>query len=420
MGSAIRQFTLLIAMVVARILAMLVAFKYLSIHFGPTGFGKLSQVMAIAALFSTFAGGGLSNGLVREIAASRSLESRAAWLKAAFSIAALSVVVLAGIAIVLFFFGAQVFLDDVGLAWVFILIGVAQIGTAIGNTALAYLSGLNAVKYYSMAGIFGSIFSVLFVIAASHFYGFYGAVAGSAVFALSPSIFAIGFLVLKMPGHLGEALMQNVDWIKIRTLANYSLAMVVAAAAVPMALVHIRSSLGQTNGWNTVGEWQSVARIGDAYIQVFGVLFANFLLPRLSATTGIERRKIMQKFSTSTVVLFLGGGIIFYIFGARVLSIVYSSDFANAVQYVAPQLLADFFKILASFFVFRYVALGRPNIQALGEVIQAIVMLFVFQYLLPTHSGLSAVWSYVAGAAVVLLYVSLKTYFEGPESIAQK
>jgi hypothetical protein len=194
----------------------------------------------------------------------------------------------------------------------------------------------------------------------------------------------------------------------------------VAAAAVPMALVHIRSSLGQTNGWNTVGEWQSVARIGDAYIQVFGVLFANFLLPRLSATTGIERRKIMQKFSTSTVVLFLGGGIIFYIFGAKVLSIVYSSDFANAVQYVAPQLLADFFKILASFFVFRYVALGRPNIQALGEVIQAIVMLFVFQYLLPTHSGLSAVWSYVAGAAVVLLYVSLKTYFEGPESIAQK
>jgi O-antigen/teichoic acid export membrane protein len=412
MNDTIRQFGLLIIMVVARILAMLVAFKYLSVQFGPTGFGKLSQVMAIAALFSTFAGGGLFNGLVREVAASKDAQTRAAWLKAALAISVASIFILGVLATVLYGFGASIFLHDTTLAWVFILIGFAQIGTAIGNTALAYLSGLNAVRFYSIAGIVGSVFSVVFIILASHYFGFSGAVAGSAIFALAPSIFALAFLLIKMPEQVARLYAVSIERTKIKILSSYSLAMILAASAVPAILVYMRSRLGQSAGWNVVGEWQSVARIGEAYIQVFGVLFANFLLPRLSAAPETARTEVMQKFVLATLSIFFFGAIIFYFFAPFVLATVYSAEFSNATLYVLPQLLADFLKIIASYFVFRFMAYGRPNVQAIGEMIQAVVMLVAFQLLLQHLQGIAAVWAYVAGAACVALFVAMLTTFD--------
>jgi O-antigen/teichoic acid export membrane protein len=412
MNDTVRQFAFLIAMVLARILAMLVAFKYLSIHFGPTGFGKLSQVMAIGALFSTFAGGGLFNGLVREVAASKTANDRAGWLKAGLVISIASIVVLGTIAVGLYFFGANTFLDDASLAWVFALIGLAQIGTAVGNTSMAYLSGLNAVKFYSLSGILGSLFSVIIVIGASHAFGFSGAIAGSAVFALAPSLFALAFLWFKMPEQLFALRKVKVEKSKVTILGSYSIAMIVAASVVPAVLVYMRSSLGQSYGWNVVGEWQSVARIGDAYIQVFGVLFANFLLPRLSGATRLQQSGEMKKFVAATLALFFAGAAVFYVFAPFVLQTVYSSDFKNATIYVLPQLAADLMKIVASFFVFRFMADGRPNIQAVGEVLQACAMVLAFKLLMPYFQGTSAVWSYVAGATCVASFLVVLTLLE--------
>ena len=396
-------------MVTTRILSMLVVFKYLSVQFGPAGFGKLSQVMAIAALFSTFAGGGLFNGLVREVAASKDAETRSAWLLAALCISFFSTIILGISAVLLYFFGTKIFLDDVTLAWVFALIGLAQIATAIGNTALAYLSGLNATKYYALAGILGSAFSVVAVVVATKQYGFSGAVAGSAVFALAPSIFALAFLFFKMPDQIVQLRSANFEIAKVKKLATYSLAMIVAAMAVPAALVYIRSHLGQTSGWSVVGEWQSVARIGDAYIQVFGVLFANFLLPRLSTSEGDQKSAIMTQFVKATLLLYFLGALCFYVLAPAILNIVYSAEFSRAKIYVLPQLIADFFKIVASYFVFRFMALGRPNVQAAGEVIQAVIMVLTFHLLVQKLQGPAAVWSYVAGAACVALVVAALT-----------
>jgi O-antigen/teichoic acid export membrane protein len=409
MNDTIRQFGLLITMVIIRILTMLVAFKYLSVQFGPNGFGKLSQVTAIAALFSTFAGGGLSNGLVREVAASKDASTRTEWLKAALVISFASILALGILAMILYQFGAQIFLADTTLAWIFVLIGIAQIGTAIGNTALAYLSGLNEVFFYSLAGILGNIFSVAFVILASYLYGFSGAVAGSAIFALAPSIFAVGFLLVKKPQEVARLNTVSIRCCKIKILSSYTLAMIVAASAVPLILVYMRSRLGQSVGWHVVGEWQSVARIGDAYIQVFGVLFANFLLPRLSGAPETAQSRVMQKFVLAVLSIFFFGAVIFYVFAPFVLAAVYSDEFSKATPYVMPQLLADLLKIIASFFMYRFISSGKPSIQAIGEVMQAAVMLAVFQLFLERWQGLAAVWAYVAGAASVVTCVALLT-----------
>ena len=78
-----------------------------------------------------------------------------------------------------------------------------------------------------------------------------------------------------------------------------------------------------------------------------------------------------------------------------------------------PQLIADFFKILSSFLVYRFVAIGRPYLQAVGELVQAIAMLLTFLVLLPWIGGPAAVWSYAIGAATALIYTLAMTAIDG-------
>ena len=413
MKGTLAQSTILIVMVVVRILTMLVAFKFLSNHFGASGFGLLSQVMAVAALFSTFAGGGLSNGLVKEVAGTPGHTEKLLWLKAGLTISFASAALLAAVSLGLYLFGAKAILDDSQLAWAFLLIGVAQIFTSAGNTVQAYLSGIKDISSVAFAGIIGAVLSVLIIVVGSYGFGFDGAVAGCAILALSPSLFAIVFLALKQPIRRANILPFQFDKVRMKTLLHYSFAMIIAAAAVPVVLIYMRLRLSQTAGWDVVGHWQAVSRIGDAYIQVFGALFLSIVLPKLAAQSARQNLKSMFTMMPPIMGLFLCGGFIFWMFSTQILTLAYSRSFVSSSSYVLPQLIADFCKILSSFFIFRFVAMGRPYMQSLGEVVQAVIMLVTFTSLLPSLGGLAAVWSYGVGAGAVLIFSVIATAVDG-------
>jgi O-antigen/teichoic acid export membrane protein len=404
MTNEYRKSALLTVMVVARIATMLVAFKFLSYQFGPSGFGLLSQVMAVAALFSTFAGGGLSNGLVKEVAGSLHPDERASWLKAAIVISLGSAIFLLCASLILYWFGSKIVFSDVTLAWVFLLIGLAQIITGLGNTAIAYFSGTGAVSYIAGASILGNTASVAVLILGSMTFGFHGAVAGCAILAFAPSGLTLLAMLWKEPEQTKVALSSKLEAAKIRHLLHYSLSMVIAASAVPIVLIFMRTHLGAEVGWKAVGHWQAVARIGDAYIQVFGALFASLLLPRLSQVSRQQSLRIMVDYMPPMMGVFALGALAFWLLSPFILRIAYSDEFVVSQIYVIPQLVGDFFKILASFFVFRFLALGKPMLQAAGEVVQAAIMFIAFTVLLPHFGSLSAAWSYACGTAIVCAF----------------
>jgi O-antigen/teichoic acid export membrane protein len=413
MKGIIGQSALLIVMVVFRILTMLIAYKFLSNRFGASGFGLLSQVMAVAALFSTFAGGGLTNGLIKEVSGAPDEKEKMLWLSAGLTISIASAAVLAIISVGLYLFGANPVLGDPALAWVFLLIGFAQILTGAGNTAQSYLSGIRDIRSVALVGVIGAALSVFLIVILSFMFGITGAVVGCAILALSPSLFAIVFLALKRSFKFSHIITLRYEKARVRSLMHYSLAMIVAASAVPLVLIFMRLRLSQTAGWDTVGHWQAVSRIGDAYIQVFGALFMSIVLPKLADLKGKENITVMLKFIPPIMGLFLFGATVFWLFSSQVLALAYSKSFVSSSSYVVPQLLADFFKILSSFFIYRFVAMGRPYVQALGEVIQAIIMLATFLILLPGLSGQAAVWSYGAGAGAVLIFAIVATTVDG-------
>jgi O-antigen/teichoic acid export membrane protein len=383
---------------------MFLVLKLLSHEFGVEGFGVISQAMGVGALFSVFAGGGNTNGIVREIAASTGMAERAKWLRAAFVVTAWSILALGVVSVVLYVSLSDQIFPSADFAWVFLLVGLCQVGTSIGNTSAAFLSSVGSVKEYSLAGIIGSIISSALIFWASKVWGFMGAVASTSIFALSPAIVSLAFVSFRHRSILTLSYSLQTEREKVRKLLSYSYVMIVAALAVPAALIFMRSNLSDRWGWTTVGLWQSVARIGDAYMQFFGVMLSNILLPRLSSASAGSRWRINRNFAGIVLSVFLIGGIMFYAFDGPILRIVYSEEFTSAAAYIAPQLVADFLKIVAALFVFQHLANGRPSVQAVGEVIQASTMLIVFIVLLPV-GGMSAAWAYVAGVCATLLFL---------------
>lgn len=413
MKSSLGQSAILVTMVVVRAFTMLAAFKFLSNHFGAYGFGILSQIMAVGALFSTFSGGGLTNGLIKEIAGASTQIEKSNWFQAGLTISIASALLLALVSIGLFLWGSDAVLGDSKLAWIFLLIGVAQGFTGIGSTAQAYLSGIKDIRSVATAGICGVVLSALLIVSLSFVFGFEGAAVGCALIALSPALFALALLALKQSIRPSSLFIFEFDKARLIQLMHYSLAMLATASVVPLVLIYVRLRLSQISGWEVVGHWQAVSRIGDAYIQVFGALFISLILPRLANLNSKESFVATLGFIMPVMGLFICGAIVFWTYSPLILSLAYSQSFRSSSVFVFPQLLADFFKILSSFFIYRFVALGRPYMQALGEVVQASFMLLAFSLLLPSLGGLAAVWSYGAGTIAVLIYALVATGIDG-------
>jgi O-antigen/teichoic acid export membrane protein len=390
---------MLVAMVVVRTLALLALMKFLAVQFGTEGFGQLSQILALGALFSVLAGGGLTNGIVRNLAASDTPRERAAWIRASLPIAAGSAVGLGVVALVIYATAATTLFAGQDLAFALIVIAVSQAVVGFGNIALAYLSGTHDIKRFTLANAAGSIAAAVLVAVLADAWGFHGAVAGCAAMGLMPALAGLAVSA------------RTIDWALIRRTAfervrafellKFGATMYLAVAAVPLVWVYIRSDLAIREGWHNVGLWQSTMRISDAYMQVFGIIFMNYALPQLAASAPVDRATRLRHIGVLVFGLFLSGTTLVYFGRQIVLRLAFSAEFVDAAPYLAPQIVGDAFKLLSLLFVFYLMALNRAWVLAAMEVLQAGLILVAYWILVGQLGDRAAVVSYALATFVV-------------------
>ncbi len=390
---------MLVAMVVVRTLALLALMKFLALRFGTEGFGQLSQILALGALFSVLAGGGLTNGIVRNLAATDSPDERAAWIRASLPIAAWSAVALGIVALVIYATTGTTLFAGQDLSFALIVMAVSQAVVGFGNIALAYLSGTHDIKRFTLANAAGSIAAAVLVAALAAAWGFHGAVAGCAAMGLMPAL--AGLVVSART--IDWALIRKTAFERVRAIAlmKFGATMYLAVAAVPLVWVYIRSDLAIRKGWHDVGLWQSTTRISDAYMQVFGIIFMNYALPQLAASAPADRAKRLRHIAVIVFGLFLSGAALVYFGRQIVLRLAFSREFEDAATYLAPQILGDAFKLLSLLFVFYLMALNRVWVLAAMEVLQAGVILVAYWILVGQLGDRAAVVSYALATVVV-------------------
>lgn len=400
----------LLAMMFVRLGAMLVVFKFLSTSFGPERFGTISQVMAISAIFYMFAGGGLTNGLIRHVAADESDAVRREWLSSATWICFASSLLLGAVAIFLYGIGGGGLLPSAEMATLFLVIGTAQIIVGAGNIALAYLSGVGDLKSFSFANALGNIFALVVVVVSTLLAGFPGGLVSAAIMPLLPAVLGIIAIIAGLRADVIP--LPKLDREKFVTLLKFSGTMLVAITAVPFAQLYIRADFAGYSGWETVGYWQATVRLSDAYMQIFGVLFVNLLLPQLAGHQGQARIKVLKTLGAALVGLFLFGGVLYYLMRDIVIQLAFSSQFLPSSSYVGPQLLGDLCKVLSGIIIYYFVASGTLWVHSFAEVVQAIFTM-LFYIVLKSIAGVHApVYGHALACALLLIVMATLFFYK--------
>ena len=198
---------MLVAMVVIRTAALLVLMKILAVQFGTDGFGQLSQILAIGSLFSVLAGGGVTNGIVRNLAAVEDPADRLAWVRSAVPIAVGAAIALGAGAVLLSLIAADALFPGRDLGFALLVMAGSQAVVGFGNIANAYLSGTHDVRAFAAANAAGSIAAAILIAALAHVAGFTGAAAGCAALALMPALASLA------------AAGRRIDWVGLRKTA---------------------------------------------------------------------------------------------------------------------------------------------------------------------------------------------------------
>ena len=391
---------LLVGMAVTRIVSTFAIVKLISEAFGPEAFGALSHVIGVSAVFYMFAGGGLANGLIRNVAASEDPASRGDWLRAASVISTVTALALGAFCLVCYLWGGAFILLDPELAPVFLLIAVTQAVIGLGNAALAFLSGIGRIGSFAAANALGSLAAEGLVAGAVQLGGLWGAFLAVATLPLVPSLLGVVLL--------GQRFRADVKWPPttnrhhIIELLKFSGAALLAIVAVPVVQAFMRVEMASDLGWESVGHWQAIARISDAYMQIFGVLFINLLLPHLARASSETRRLVALRMGGVFVGLYLAGTIVYYLLREQIILIAFSPDFLPATNLLVTQSIGDLCKIGSWIIVYTYVAGGLLRFQVGAELAQAALTGLVFVLLAPLGSDDVAVTSHAIACAAVL------------------
>jgi polysaccharide transporter, PST family len=385
-----------------RLAAGLVLLKYLAWQFGPSTFGLLTQVMGVAAIFYMFAGGGITNGVIRNISATSSELERRRWMSAGTTVTVVFSIALAGIAAVFALFGARAIFGDPAYAPVFVGIAAAQILVGFGNLVLAYFSGIGDNRTFATIQIVANILSLLLLIALTAGVGLGGAVLGLVVAPATIGAVALWRFFRRVADHG----MFRITWDRplLKNLMSYAAVMASSVTAVPIAQLLIRTDMSERLGWNAVGYWQAVAKLSDAYMLFIGVILINYLLPQLSNRHETSSAlRMLLRFGLPLLGVFVAGCVAIYAVRNYLLLIVYSEQFLAAAEFLLPQLVGDTLKVATLLLYYFFMSRGRVLIVFASELTLGVALYVLYLVLAPSYGAVAPIYAYAASYAALLL-----------------
>lgn len=406
MTSATHPLVMLVTVSVCRLACGLGVVKALSALLGPAQFGVISQIVGSSSVVYSLAGGGIGNGLILYEGRERQKGTHGLWLAAALNISLISSMMLGIVALALYWVKPQIILAGSVPATIFLAIAIIQIIIGVGNVLLAYASATHDLKSFSSANILGSISWLLCIVLLTVFGGFDGAVWAVII---TPAFTAIAIIaILWTPFRIALAHLLHVEWTRTEKLLRASALTALAVCALPLAHTIVRADLAIQASWRDVGLWQAVMRLSDAYMQIFGVIAINLLLPRLLQSRDLKaRRDEVRRTGGAMLLLFAAGSAFLYYFREPVLQLAYSTEFAPAGPLIAPQLCADFAKVCSWIIVYRFIAAGYLWVQPAAETLQAVGLVGFYFLLLPAHGVTAPVLGHLASSIVLLIVLTV-------------
>ena len=358
-----------------KILAGFIVLKLVAVYLGAEGLGSLGQLMSLITILSLIAGGGITNGVIKYVAAYKILPPKMLhFVSGAFSYASYFSVAL--LVICLFFSGplAKVIMGDVKYFWIIILVGFAQYGFALTNLIVGVVNGLKETRVFAIIQIVGGFLAIPVAWALIAKFGWNGAVIALCVIVVSPLL--PGIMVFFKSSFKGQVKLLALRQLPVKLLAPFSLMLFTSAVAFPVVEMVVRNYLITSEGYHQAGLWQGAIKLSSAYLGFFSMFLGYYFMPMISEQHDKKViARLVFRYLAFVMLLFILGGTVLYVGRSFFLVLALSSDFKELEELIIYQLAGDFFRISA--YVIGYVAVAKAatKLYVVAEFFQSIVFL---------------------------------------------
>lgn len=388
---------------VINVAVSLVKMKVVAVLLGPAGIGLAGIYLNIIQVASAIAGMGLSNVGARQIASSNAHggSKAAAHTKRALFWITLGLA-LGGAALFAFVSSwiAQIIFNDVSsaadMAW--LSLGVA-FTVGVGSQS-ALLRGLRRISDLARISIYSGIIGSALGVAALLVWGTQGLlvmvlVAPTVTFLLGHQYVA-RLRLPKLPEVSFPTLVK--EW---RVMAKLGFAFMLSGLVTTAGHLASRTLVQQELGPLALGHFQAAWVIGITYLGFVVSAMSSDYYPRLTAAiTDLTAARRLVNEQTEVALLLCGPALLALIALAPwVIRLLYSAEFAPAVNILRWQLMGDIFKVMSWPLGFVILASGLGRTYVFTESIGTVVLLFGLAFGLPLL-GVEA-----SGMAFLLLYI---------------
>ncbi len=344
--------------------------KVIAVLIGPGGLAIISQFQNFIGISTTFASGGIQQGVIKYVAQVRDDEDKKTLILSTALRISLIFSLIVGVSTSIFsnFLSIQLFETD-EYQYILIIFGCTVVLFGLNQLLMSILNGTGEIKKLVGVKLSSNLFGLLVTSVCVYLYGITGALVSLAI--SQSVIFFISFIfVIKSKWFKLNIFKQKLNKSYSIKLFRYSLMALSSLFLTPLVQIGIRNHITETLSMEEAGYWDGLTKISTAYLGIITSSLSIYYLPKLSLLKErFEiRRELLNGYKIITPVLIV---IVVAVYFLReyIIIVLYSSEFIKMNSLFAPQLSGDFFKIMSWLISYLMLAKAHTKIFIVSQMV---------------------------------------------------
>jgi PST family polysaccharide transporter len=369
--------------------------KVIAVLIGPSGVAIISQFQNFIGISSTFASGGIQQGVVKYVAEVREDEEKKTLVLSTSLRISLFFSLIVGISTSIFsnFLSIKLF-DTQEYQYILIIFGFTVVLFGLNQLLMSILNGTGEIKKLAGVKLSSNLFGLLVTSVCVYLFGISGALVALAI-SQSVIFFVSLLFVLKCKWFELNIFKQELDKSYSIKLLRYSIMAVSSLILTPLVQIGIRNNIVETLSIEEAGYWDGLSKISTAYLGIISSSLSIYYLPKLSLLKErLEiRRELLNGYKIITPVLIVMVFVI-YLFRDYIILILYSGKFLRMNSLFAPQLAGDFFKIMSWLIAYLMLAKAYTKIFIVSQIVFLSASYLLSIYLINMLGLEGVVWAH--------------------------
>lgn len=393
------------SMSVVKIVAGMIVTKIMAIYLGPAGVALLGNYTNITGILSTFSNGAIGSGITKYISDFDTDKEKQNVISLSFKVTVISSLLIGILTVVFHKLLARFTFSDVKYSSVYIIFGITLIFFGLNTTLTSILNGFRYIKQMTIAGMLGSIVSVILAIVITMRFGLYGALLNTIIAQVF--IFFINvFYVNRLKIIDYRMILKCYDTILLVKLLKYAAMSIVSIIVVPTSMLLIRKYILINFSTEEAGYIQAVWSISTAYLTIATTTLSVYYLPTYSSIKEemILRKEVIRgyKFLIPIVVI---SGVTIFLCKDLIIYILYTPAFLEMRKYFIFQIIGDSIKIASWILSYLMVAKAMTKWFILTEIIFSVTYVCLSCMLMGAFGSIAVTYAYAINYFIYLSFL---------------